>query len=38
MRMTDPSVCEANRDRSRELAKIAKKALDIVRGMEVEKQ
>lgn len=32
MRMTDPNVCESNRDRARELAKITRKALDIVKG------
>lgn len=32
MRMTDPSVCEANRDRAYDLAKITRKALDIVKG------
>lgn len=26
MRMTDPRVCEANRDKARELAKITRKA------------
>lgn len=32
MRMTDPNVCEANRDKAREMAKITKKALNIVKG------
>lgn len=32
MRMTDPNVCEANRDKAREMAKITRNALDIVKG------
>lgn len=30
MRMTDPDVCEKNRDRSREYAKMTQKAIDIL--------
>lgn len=30
MRMSDPDVCEKNRDRSREYAKMVKQAIDIL--------
>ena len=30
MRMTNPDVCEKNRDRSREYAKMTQKAIDIL--------
>ena len=32
LRMTDPNVCMENRNRARELVKVTRKALDIVRG------
>lgn len=32
LRMTDPNVCEANRDRAREYRKIAVKARKIING------
>lgn len=32
MRMTDPEICEKNRDKARELAKITQKALKIIKG------
>ena len=30
MRMTDPHICQSNRDRSREYAKMTQKAIDIL--------
>lgn len=38
MRMTDANVCESNRIISREQAKIANTALNIVLGLEVDKK